>query len=597
MALPRRKAGAIGKLFYVLREDAIQLAGMGILFFATSVLDLVGIGLIGPFIGTVVNGTDLLQYATVRWIRELLGGIDAKWILVIFGAGLAAFYLAKGFAAFFVQRKILGFAFSFRAQLIRKLTESYLWMPYRFYLERNSAGIIRSITHDTKVMVDDLLIPALKLVSDGTVVILVLAFLAWINWAVVLLASCILGGVFTVYATLVRPRVRHAGEAVSVAHDDLIRSTQQAFNGIKEIRALAVESVFFGAVSRGAEHTARAQTAFNVMLAIPRYLMESVIVLVIIVLALFVVLQDEDRGTLVPLLAMFAVAGLRILPAAVQTSASIASMNYSTYALNAVYEDIRLFEEKGLAVPSCETREHLPRRFGRLTLEDVRFRYGSAPVDALYGINLSIHRGQAIGLIGPSGAGKTTLVDVLLGFHPITSGRVRIDGVDADSYGWNEWRRHIAYIPQNPILLDDTIEANIVFGAERTEQNRIKLLRAVEGAQLSRFVASLPDGLCTVIGERGVRLSGGERQRIALARGLFYDRDVFILDEATSALDNETERQVIDVLERFRGDKALIVIAHRLTTVRSCDVVYRMDRGRIVQAGPYEQVVGNASVA
>jgi len=183
------------------------------------------------------------------------------------------------------------------------------------------------------------------------------------------------------------------------------------------------------------------------------------------------------------------------------------------------------------------------------------------------------------------------LIDLLLGFHSPERGTIAVDGVEISRYGWDAWRQQVAYIPQNVALLDDTLEANVVFGQDASQIDHAKLARAVDAAQLTSLIGRLPDGLRTVVGERGIRLSGGERQRIALARGFYYDRDFFILDEATAALDSATERQVIEVIEKFRGQRTILVIAHRLTTVQDCDIIYRLHRGRIIESGTYAEVV------
>jgi ABC-type multidrug transport system fused ATPase/permease subunit len=223
----------------------------------------------------------------------------------------------------------------------------------------------------------------------------------------------------------------------------------------------------------------------------------------------------------------------------------------------------------------------------------VNFAYDGAAGPALNDISFELRHGQSIGLIGTSGAGKTTLVDMLLGFHKPQSGRILVDGVDVEVYGWRAWREQIAYLPQDASLLDDSIEANIAFGVPPEKIDHARIESAIEWAQLSGLVSRLPHGRKTFIGEFGVRLSGGERQRLALARGFYFDRKVFILDEATSSLDTETEAQVIDVINRLHGEKTLIVIAHRLNTVRVCDLIYRLEKGRIVESGRFEEIVGN----
>jgi ABC-type multidrug transport system fused ATPase/permease subunit len=269
----------------------------------------------------------------------------------------------------------------------------------------------------------------------------------------------------------------------------------------------------------------------------------------------------------------------------------MAGMHYSAFALGNLYRDLKEVEHTGR--PRFETpliKEPGATTFQSLTLTNVRFSYPNTKTPAIDGITLRVQRGQSIGFIGESGGGKTTLIDILLGLHTFNSGRFEVNRIPIDEYGWERWLAQIAYIPQSAFLLDDTLARNVAFGVPREKIDYRRLESSLTDAQLSALVQRLPDGVQTVLGERGVRLSGGERQRVALARAFYHNRDVFVFDEATSALDGDTERQIIDVMESLHGEKTLLVVAHRMTTVQTCDVVYRLHLGKISMSGPFKEV-------
>lgn len=590
VAKERAPLSFLHKFFYVLREQRRRLFVMVGIFVMMSGLDLLGVGLVGPYIGAVVDPKMLNRFPQIQQYMAAFGTQAAQSQIVILGLLLILVFLVKGVAGYCAQRYVFSFSFHFRTFLVNKLMNSYMYMPYRFYLERNSSTIIQSVLANTKVMADDLLIPSLRLCSDLLILVFMGVFLFWVSPQAMVLLAVLLGSAIFVYLRIVKPRVRLAGEVTAVANERVIRGVNQAIGGIKEIRTLRTEQHFLKEIGTATNDCSTAQSGFMGLLILPKFLMEMALVFFVILFSMYVTWEGQARDSLVTILAMFGVAGIRILPALSQVSSSLVSMSYSSYALNEVYQDLSYAE--AYSTQNIQSRkEILPHSdFRKAELHDIQFAYDQSARPTIDGITLSIERGQSIGLIGESGAGKTTLVDILLGLHPFNAGTFRIDGVDIGNYGWENWRDHIAYIPQNAFLIDDTLERNIAFGQSDEHIDRSKIRDAIESAQLTALVERLPEGLQTVLGERGIRLSGGERQRIALARAFYSGRDILILDEATSALDNDTERQVVEVIEGLHGKITLIVIAHRLTTVRSCDVIHRLEKGRIVASGKFEDV-------
>jgi len=418
-------------------------------------------------------------------------------------------------------------------------------------------------------------------------------FLFWVSFSAMLMLSAMLGIAVFFYIYFVRPRVCRAGENVAVTNEQIIRGVNQGIGGIKEIRVLRVEKFFLDAVSRSADFHSEAQLSFNSLLVIPRYLMETVVGLFVILFSIVVVFQNDGDAHLIGILAMFGAAGIRILPAITQVSSALASMNYSAFSLTELYKDFKDIEAFGSTLVFSETHSLNIEPFRTLELTGIRYAYANTAQPAINDISIAIEKGQSIGLIGESGSGKTTVIDILLGLHRFDSGHFKVNGLDIEKYGWERWRNQIAYIPQSVFLIDDTLERNIAFGIPSDQIERDRVMMALEEAQLAPLFARLPMGLKTTLGERGIRLSGGERQRIALARAFYHNRSIFIFDEATSSLDLDTEKQVMEVIENLHGKKTLIVIAHRLSTLKGCDIIYRIRNGKSIEHGNYARMIGD----
>lgn len=589
-------ASFLTKYLHVLGEFRWRLLRIIAMFVAISIFDTLTISLIGPFVGALLAPDALAKVPGLAAAFEMTGLDTPQQQLLALGGVLLTLSILKGFAAFGMQWRVMGFSFRFRDHLIRKLMHAYLRLPYQFYLTRNSASFVQSVTAHTKVMADDLLIPSLRLVSDATMVVTLGMFLLWVNPVAVLLLGAMLGAALGGYIGLVRPIVHRAGKDVAVTHERIIRGVNEGIGGIKEIRVLRAEDSFFDEIARASALQAGAQQRFNALLVMPKYLMETVITLFVILFSTYVILDGTSGAVLVGTLAIFAAAAMRILPAISTVGTSIASMNYSRYALDALDADLRLIErdapqclvEGPAAAPAADPQTV---RFKSLEVDRISYRYPTGLAPAISDLSLVVKQGQSVGLIGKSGAGKTTLVDILLGLHPFDSGAMRVNNKPIADFGWTTWIDQVAYIPQHVFLVDGSIERNVAFGIPEDRIDVQKVHEALRLAQLDNLVARLPEGIKTQLGERGVRLSGGERQRIGLARAFYRDRQVLILDEATSALDNATERDVTEVIRNIRGEKTLIVIAHRLTTIRDCDVIHRLEGGRVVQSGSYEEVV------
>jgi ABC-type multidrug transport system fused ATPase/permease subunit len=586
------KENFLKKYFYVLKDKRPQLFFIVALFFISSILELLGISLVGSFVGVVVNPNFLKQFTILNSIMIFFGILGTHSQIIALGTFLLFVFLIKAGLAYWIYCYICAFTFYFRADLVQRLTGAYIKMPYRFYLERNSAAMVNSIIAHTKTATDDLVLPSLRIVSDSFILLAIILFLFWINPIAMLILFVAIATVSLSYIFLVKPRVKDAGQDVAVHKEGLIKGVNQIIGAIKEIRVLSAEKNFLEHVAEASSFLASGELKFYSLLALPRFLHEVIFVSFVVLFALFTLYLGKSGEQMIAILAIFSFAGIRAIPAVANISSSLTSINYSEFVLSQLYLDLKEVEEEALYSQKKATAPKIIHKsFESLILKAIKFTYPNSRRSALNKISFNLSQGQSIGLIGPSGSGKTTFVDMLLGLHQFHSGSFIINGANISDYGWNFWLSQIAYIPQNVFLIDETLAKNIAFGVSDHKIDYKKIKKAIQSAQLNKLVSRLPDGIRTLVGDRGIRLSGGERQRVALARAFYHNKNVFILDEATSSLDNETERQVIDVIESLRGKKTLIVIAHRLSTVKGCDLICRIKDGRIVKAGRFKDII------
>jgi ABC-type multidrug transport system fused ATPase/permease subunit len=455
--------------------------------------------------------------------------------------------------------------------------------PWEFHLRRNSAELIRNMTNVS--MFADAAALLLNIVAELFILVGISAMLLVIDPA----ASLIVGTLGAVSAyfldRLTKERMRRWG-GIKQEHQALsLRAIQEGLGGIKDAKVLGRESYFLDDYARHATVLAAMAERNSVISVVPRLWHELLGVASLCVLALILLWQGMPPSALVPTLGVFGAAAFRMLPSVNRVSMAVQSLRYTSELARTIAGEFRI--QPTPAKPASSAAIALAKS---IEVSDLSFRYGDTGPDTLHRVTMSIPCGSAVGIIGSSGAGKSTLVDVILGLLRPTTGRVLVDGTDI-SIHLSGWQRIIGYVPQSIYLSDSTIRSNIAFGIPEAHIDEEAVNRAIRAAQLDEFVATLPKGIHTYVGERGVRLSGGQRQRIGIARALYHDPQVLVLDEATSALDTATEAGVMEAVNALHGDKTLIIVAHRISTIANCDRVYRLERGRVAQAGTFAEVV------
>ena len=577
---------------YILGESWRKLPWLALLFLCSALLDLAGIGLIGPYVALVVD-----PRVVDGWLGDVLIAIgvprEQQVALKLLGLALLGVFLLKSIAAIVIHSAIIRFSEQQRVRLQSMLMRAYQGLPYTKFLGRNSSEYIHGITHLTSHFAV-VLLTGLRTVSNVILAIVIFAFLAWQNvMALALLAGLLLVSI-SGYDRLFRRKLRCYGEQANVAAAMMVRGVQEGIEGLKEVRILGKEEHFYRMVHQGAREAARLHTLNQVIALAPRYLLEVALVVFVLSLVWMTLLTGKDLQVLVPTLSMFALAAWRLMPAANTLSTSLIQLRYNRDSISRLYQDLQAVAH--IPLEAHESVVSCADVFRTLTLKQVQFTYPKARRPALKDISLEIHAGERIGLIGPSGAGKTTLIDLLLGLFEPQAGELLYNDRRLKE-ALAQWCAQVAYLPQQIFLIDDQLRRNVALGVEDAEIDEARVNEALRQARLEELVRQLPDGIDTLLGERGVRLSGGQRQRVALARAFYHGRNVLIFDEATSALDNETEEEVVEEIRRLKGQKTLIVIAHRLTTVRYCDRIYRLQDGAIVEQGTYDRVIGQSNAA
>jgi ABC-type multidrug transport system fused ATPase/permease subunit len=525
---------------------------------------------------------------TLDRIRNLLGdpNDDQLALILAFTVGLA--FVSKGVLGLTIRWWTLGFINRRMVQASADLMSYYLHAPYSLHAQRGSADLLRRLNESMNNVFASILVPAAAVVTDAVTITGMTLALLVIAPLPTVLAIAIFGLGTLALQRYTRRTIMHASWAITDANVLAMRYALQSFGGIKEIKLRNEQDLFVDSYAQARMDAAMQGRIITFLGDFPKYAMETLFVIGIGVMTA-VVFAQEDSGSALGVLALFAVAGFRVMPGTVRMVASLNTIKSGAPSLKLVEEDV---EAMRTSSPSRSgVHESLPLT-RELALDSVCFRYDDATEDVLRECSLNIPAGSSIALVGSSGAGKSTLVDVILGLQTPTSGRITADGVDITSRR-PEWQAGLAVVPQDVFLLDGSVADNIRFSLHPDHDDQDRLRHVVEQAQLEGLVAQLPDGLDTPVGERGTRLSGGQRQRLGIARALFRDPHLLILDEATSALDNVTEHRISETIRALRGNVTLVIVAHRLSTVRHCDQIALMSSGRIEAVGTFDDLRAN----
>lgn len=558
-------------------------------FLISSFLDVIGIGLIGVFLGLLSNPSVFIQ--KFPYYLLILKSFTLKQIIFTFGFLIVIAFILKAFIALTIQRKVVFFSQTLSVRLKSRLMTAYQHAPYIYYLQKNSAYMISRIQDNLSSAIIYVLMPILNLISCALITISILVFLFILQPILTSLLILSLGLTGYGYDYFIRRKLASMGKIAAVSNGEMIKSIRHGLDGLTEVRVLGRESYFLNHFNQVSGKFANAMAGLLATQQVPRYLVENMMAIFIIGVSLGGVGLGYNISNIVAVVGMFAAASARLLPTVSQILSSINSIRGYSHNVHLIYGELLELANLANSLPKQTTvGQNKILAFSEVSLQNIFYKYPNTDVSTIENISMKIFKGQSIGLIGKSGAGKSTLINIILGFLEPQKGQLFVDGKLIENI--SAWLNNFAYIPQSIFLLDDTLRKNIAFGLEESDIDEAKVLNVIKMAQLSEVLHQLPNGLETTIGEKGIRLSGGQRQRVALARALYHERDFIIMDEATSSLDNETEKEVIKIIKELKGNKTLIVIAHRLSTVEHCDVLFRLEQGRIIAQGSFEEMVG-----
>lgn len=557
--------------------------------------EIAGISAVLMLLNVLAAPETIQSSRTLSWLMHLSGLEDP----FSFQIGLAVLVLCVVMAGLAV--KALGTYATIRFSTMRgysissRLLAAYLSQPYAWFLDRNSAELEKNVLTEVDGLVDRVILPCLRLVANSLLVLAILGFLMMVDPLVTLFSGGVLGLGYGLIYLRFRGRLHRLGRVMMDAFENRFLVAQEATGGIKDVKLMGLEAAYVRSYSTAARTAAQSGATMGAMSELPRFMLEAITFGTMLALILLLLLKSGGNVTeIVPTLGVIAFSTMRLLPSLQQIYHSLVALRGATAILDAIVADFKSTP----ALPLADAVRTEPLRLERaLELDGVSFAYAQAEKPTLRGVDLVIPARTTVGIVGGTGAGKTTLVDLILGLLTPDQGELRVDGVRITPENLRAWQGTLGYVPQTIFLTDETIASNIAFGVPKDEIDMAAVERAARIAALHDFVVSdLPQGYQTFVGERGVRLSGGQRQRIGIARALYRDPTLLIMDEATSALDNITERVVMEAVNRVRADKTIILIAHRLTTVKTCDTIFLMDRGRLLAQGSYDELLaGNAT--
>jgi ABC-type multidrug transport system fused ATPase/permease subunit len=551
-------------------------------------VELIGIGSLGPFI-MIVSSPQIIHTNTyLNFAYTYFNFASDNSFIIAFGITVVIILAISNFCLAVINYITQRYSTNRRHSIAMRLLERYLRQSYIFYLNVNTAKLIRTVLNDVAIFVNGVLLSLLQLISGSIVSLSIFVLLIIINPLLAVIISLVIGLSYIIIFSIVRKILARKG-AEQIRYNTLKhKHIFEVFGGIKDIKILGKETVFLNFFSGPSQKSARNDAVSEVINDLPKYLIETIAIGGIVGVIVILIHSGAKIESFLPILTVYAFGAYRILPLLQKIFRSFASIKYNYSFVENLYRDFTTLPE-GASLSS----EGTPRMDFRtaIKLENITFAYPNAEKDIIKNQSITIASNTSIALVGATGCGKTTLVDIILGLLEAQTGKISIDDTEINDTNRKNWQKNLGYVPQSIYLTDDTIRNNIAFGIDPEKIDDEAVRNAARLANIHDFVANeLKDSYNTIIGERGIRLSGGQRQRIGIARAVYHNPSVLILDEATSALDSLTETAIMDAIKNFSRKKTIIMIAHRITTVKNCDVIYLMDKGIITDQGNYEDL-------
>ena len=548
------------------------------------ILESLSISVVIPVIEVLLDPEAVVNNKYFAALYNGLGLTSVTQFTIVMMLALIGAFVLKNLFLFLQSVVQLRFVYTNQFATSRKMMINFMNRPYEYYLNADTAVIQRSITSDVNNMYG-LILSLLQLVSEMVVFACLVAVLLVVDAKMIMTIAALLVVVLLLIKVVIKPIMVRAGQENQDYYSGLFKWIEQAVMGIKEIKIANKEQYFINEYAKCGFGYVSAVQRYNLFNSTPRLLIETVCIAGLVLYMLVVMLQGATVTEMLPQLTTFGLAAMRLIPSANRINNYLTNISYfepffmgvSDHLQEDIHDESIVYDVEAYAHAKKIDKMDIAKE---ITLQDITYKYPNTETLIFDHADMTIPIGSAIGIVGTSGSGKTTIVDVMLGLLQLQTGNILADGVDV-STNYEGWLKNIGYIPQTIFMIDSTIRKNVAFGFADEDIDDERVWEVLKEAQLDEFVRGLPDGLDTGIGERGIRISGGQRQRIGIARALYEDPEVLVLDEATSALDNDTEAAIMDSINRLHGKKTLVIIAHRLQTIEKCDMVFRVENGKI----------------
>ena len=572
------------KLNYILdKRQKINIVVLAVMIFIGGILETLSISAMLPVVWVIIDAESVQQNKYCQWAMDFLHLHDMHEFIITLLALLMIMYLLKNAYLLWLTSEQNRFISGNRNKIISQVLREFLNRPYEFYLDADIPTVFR-LTDSDIPNVFSILMALISLASETVVFVLICGVLVATDWRLVLFLVIISGIVTIVMFKVLKPRLNKLGTTNQAIQSRIAKWRIQAIYGIKDVKVLHRESFFADNYESNGKIGARLNQKYAVINAMPRLLIESIFMVSILGYLIVCVAAGDDMKQMIPTLTAFGLAAVRLMPCVNRINTYLTDISYFRPCLDYVYENMNINEiskktnQTLLPVDGTKTMQLK----NRIELKNIVYAYPNTDTLIFDHADMTVPCGKSVGIMGPSGAGKSTIVDILLGLLKVHEGQILCDGDNVfDNYP--AWLSQIGYIPQSIYLVDEPIRNNIAFGIADDEIDDNRIWQVLEEAQLKEFIQTLPEGLDTAIGDRGVRLSGGQRQRLGIARALYHNPEILVFDEATSALDNETEAAVMEAINSFHGKKTMVIIAHRLNTIEKCDIIYKVEGGKITQ--------------
>lgn len=566
-----------------------QAYGCFVAMLMMAFVEVIGVASIMPFIAVLADPDAISHHAKLAWLYHYFQFSNQHHFLIFLGSLVLGILIVGNAVSMFTTWSIFKFTYAREYSLSTRIFNHYIREPYLFFLNRNTSELSKNVLSEVTTIINRAFIPAMQLVAKSIIASLILLLLVVVDPILALVLGGLLGGAYISIYVAVRRRLATISKHCMDDNQNKYKIVTESFYGIKDIKLLAREPFFLKQFAKYAKRHADESAVSHIIAHVPRYALETIAFGGVMAIIMYLLLMQKNINDALPLLALYAFASLRLMPALQQIFTSVAFLKVSRDALNKLTTDLQ-HETKYQAIKTT-TLKPLPFQEA-IKLKEISFQYPLTDKLILQQINLTIPVNTTIGIVGMTGAGKTTIVDIILGLLKPTNGEVLIDDFALNNANMRAWQQNIGYVPQSIFLADDTIKKNIAFGLSDSEINDEAIIQAAKLANIHDFIMQeLQHGYNTVVGDRGIRLSGGQRQRIGIARALYHNPSVLVMDEATNALDNKTELTIMEAMAAFQKQKTLIIVAHRLSTLKDCDQIYVFHKGLLHASGTYQTLI------